>query len=378
MKILIILGGFFPAQTYGGPTVSINNLCSLLGDIFDFYILTSDHELHDSKRLQDINDGWNDRSNCKVKYLRQDENNGKTYREIVDEIEPDIIYLNSLFSIETTVPFLRLAKKKKIPLLLAPRGELCVNAFNKKYKKIPYLMFLYPYLKSHKVWYQSTSEEETIQLRKILRIPEKRILSLTNVPFIPTIEGKEVVKERGSCKLVFLARIEAKKNLHFALNVLGNVKQQVTFDIYGPKEDMDYWEKCDSIIRYLPSNIQVNYCGAIPHDLVSKTFSSYHGFFFPTISENYGHVLVESMLVGCPVITSDQVPWQDVNEDASGWSISLNNPQLFTNVIEIIAAMDQAEFNALSERCLSYIKKRINLPSLRDSYINAFQQIFLS
>ena len=378
MKILIVLGGFFPAQTYGGPPVSINNLCSLLKETFDFYILTSDHELHQSARLQGIDDGWNDRGNCRVKYLRQGENNAKTYRDVVDEINPDIIYINSLFSIETTIPFLRIAKKTKTPLLLASRGELCVNAFNKKYKKIPYLMYLYPYLSSRNVWYQSTSDEETQQLKKILRIPEERILPLTNVPFIPTNEKELVVKERGGCKLIFLARIEAKKNLHYALSVLANIKQQVTFNIYGPKEDLNYWKKCDNIIQRLPSNISVNYCGVISHDLVSKTFSSYHGFFFPTISENYGHVLVESMLAGCPVVTSDQVPWQDVNDDMSGWSISLNNPELFTETIETIAAMDQAEFNALSERCLNYIKRRINLPGLKEKYFNAFEKIKLS
>lgn len=32
MKILIVMGGFFPGQKYGGPPVSVDIFCSLLKD----------------------------------------------------------------------------------------------------------------------------------------------------------------------------------------------------------------------------------------------------------------------------------------------------------------------------------------------------------
>lgn len=105
MRILIILGGFYPAQTYGGPTVSIDNLCTLMKENIDFYILTSDHELNKTERLVGIADGWNDRKNCKVLYMRASEDKPSYYQKVVDSLDPDIIYINSLFSAAKTVPF---------------------------------------------------------------------------------------------------------------------------------------------------------------------------------------------------------------------------------------------------------------------------------
>ena len=47
MKVLIITEGYFPGNNYGGPPVSINNLCRLLKDKADFYIITKDHDFKD-------------------------------------------------------------------------------------------------------------------------------------------------------------------------------------------------------------------------------------------------------------------------------------------------------------------------------------------
>ena len=58
MKVLIITEGYFPGNNYGGPPVSINNLCRLLKDKADFYIITKDHDFKDKKRYDNITDGW--------------------------------------------------------------------------------------------------------------------------------------------------------------------------------------------------------------------------------------------------------------------------------------------------------------------------------
>lgn len=47
MKILIVMGGFFPGQKYGGPPVSVNNFCSLFRED-ECYIVTKNHEKDES------------------------------------------------------------------------------------------------------------------------------------------------------------------------------------------------------------------------------------------------------------------------------------------------------------------------------------------
>lgn len=375
MKALIVLGGFFPAQTYGGPTISIDNLCSLLCSEIEFYILTSDHELNKTDRLNGISEGWNVRQNCKVMYLRKDEENSKKYAQVVAQLRPDFIYINSLFSASKTVPFLRIAKRNNIPILLAPRGELCVNSFDKKYKKIPYLILLSRYLRAKNVWYQSTSEEEEIQIAKTIRVNPNKILRLTNVATVPNTMNLSKSKQKGSCNLVFVSRIQEKKNLSFALQCLAKVKAKVSFSIYGPLESLKYWDKCQGIINNLPENINVEYKGMLQHDEVLRAFSKYHAFLFPTLSENYGHVMVEAMLSGCPIITSDQVPWTDVNNVGAGWSIPLTDMDSFVAAIEKLALMNQQEYQTLQDACINYIVEKVDMLGVKAKYIHSFKKI---
>ena len=164
--------------------------------------------------MNGISDGWNVRQNCKVMYLRKDEENSKKYAQVVAQLRPDFIYINSLFSASKTVPFLRIAKRNNIPILLAPRGELCVNSFDKKYKKIPYLILLSRYLRAKNVWYQSTSEEEDIQIAKTIRVNPNKILRLTNVATVPNTMNLSKSKQKGSCNLVFVSRIQEKKRTY--------------------------------------------------------------------------------------------------------------------------------------------------------------------
>ena len=108
MKVLIMLKGYFPAVEYGGPPVSILNLCSLLNDTYDFYIVACDHEKNSQSRLNNIEEGWNLRSEAKVKYLQDNEINYRSLKRIVDEIEPDMIYVNSKILAKSPIPLLRI------------------------------------------------------------------------------------------------------------------------------------------------------------------------------------------------------------------------------------------------------------------------------
>ena len=126
MRILIVMTGFFPGQKFGGPPVSVDNFCSLM-DEHDCYIVTRNHDMGDTEPYSNIEPGWNTRNNCKVMYLSDKEYCYKNYEAVINEIHPDIIYLQGLFQ-NCIIPCLFLAKRYQIPVLLAPRGELCAGA----------------------------------------------------------------------------------------------------------------------------------------------------------------------------------------------------------------------------------------------------------
>lgn len=372
-KILIIMAGFFPGKNYGGPPVSIDNFCSMMKE-YKVYIVTTDHDLGDKERYKDISHGWNDRGNCKVIYLAD-----KSYRygvlySICKKINPDWIYLQGLFQM-CIIPGLFLAKVQKRRLLLATRGELCEGAFKKRWKKLPYIAFLRIFGLLSAIEFQSTSEEESKAIKKWLRIKKERIHYLPNVPTL-SIEDKGIsTKVAGKANMVFISRIVPKKNLMYVLNRLKNIKKEIIFDIYGAIEDEKYWDACKKIIGVLPANIIVNYCGVLGHDQVMETFQKYDAFLFPTLSENYGHVIVEALQSGCPVIISDQTPWRDLEVCGAGWNINLENEKAYEEAVNSIVDADLKKINKMRHAAREYINSKLEVEKIREAYRNVFELV---
>lgn len=373
-KILIVTDGYLPAQNYGGPLVSIDNLCSLLKDEIHFDIVTTEHEMNCTKRMEEINDGWNKRNNAEVLYLPETKYKMNVFAQIINERKPECIYLNSLFSKKSTIPFLKLAKKNNIPIILAPRGQLCKNAFKKKWKKIPYIILYSNILNQKKLVYQATSEEEREAIKKYLHVEDKKIVTLNNIPSLPLEERAKKQKNKGRLDVVYISRIHPKKNLRYALEIVKEASCFLQFDIYGPIEDLLYWKECKKIIYEMPKNINVRYCGIVPHQDIHASFSAYDLFLFPTFSENYGHVIAEALFSGCPVITSDNVPWLDLEKNNAGWAISLDNRTEYKERICQLSEEDDVVYSIRRNNCYQYVYKKSNYTELRIKYLRTFAE----
>lgn len=371
-KILVIAAGFFPGMNYGGPPVSIDNFCSLFKD-YRSYIVTRDHDNGSNERYKNISDGWNDRGNCKVQYLTDKQYKYKNFLQICRKVKPDWIYLQGLFQ-SCIIPSLFVSKKENKRVLLAVRGELCEGAFRKKWKKIPYIALIRLMHLIDDVEFQSTSAEETDAIQRWLHVKKDCIHYLPNLPTIPTtVKEYEGKKENGKARFVFISRIVPKKNLLYAFERLNNIKGEVIFDIYGVAENKDYWEKCLLMKDSLPPNIMVEYCGVIEHDNVIDTFSKYDAFIFPTLSENYGHVIVEALLAGCPVITSQETPWREMKKCGAGWDIKLSDKKAFEGAIQSIVDMDDDKMRKMRSASCNYIRSKLEIDRIEQDYRNLIE-----
>lgn len=370
MKILIVMGGFFPGKKYGGPPVSIDNFCSLMKE-HECFIVTHDHDLFETERFTGIQEDWNDRGNCKVLYVADSAYNKSTFENVIEEIHPDIVYLQGLFQ-SCVLPCLQLAKKHNIPVLLAPRGELCEGALDiKKWKKIPYLEAVKLIGIVKNIHWQSTSDEETEAIKRLMKASDSHIHRLDNIPSIPKREYPRREKKAGEGRFIFLSRIHPKKNLLFAIRLFKTTKGKVQFDIYGPIEDEDYWKQCQDEIKNMPENVRIEYKGLVVHDQVHEIFSLYDAFLFPTLSENYGHVIAESLIVGTPVIISDQTPWRNLEQVGAGWDVSLSDISMFKKAVATIVEMDANNYLEINRNVYQFINRKMNIQELKEQYIKA-------
>jgi glycosyltransferase involved in cell wall biosynthesis len=360
--ILIFTRYYLPGFRAGGPVRSIQNLASRLSEDFNFFIVTMDRDKGDEVPYSNIHIGvWNRYQDSSIYYLPREEISLRRIRKIIEDLSPDAIYLNSYFDPVFTQKVLfinRAGSIDRVPIILAPRGEfslgaLSVRPFKKKaYIVVSSMLRLYEGL----IW-QASSVDELNDIRKIIGFSSNiciaRNLTPVNELALHALHRKFVDHADKPIRLSFLSRISPKKNLHFALEVLSTVEIPLIFSIYGPIDDVSYWRQCEEMISSLPKNIVVRYEGEVLPENVRSVLAMDDMFFFPTLGENYGHVIFEALSSGLPVLISDQTPWHNVEELGIGWEVSLSAIDKFAERIQAyarcsIASKESMRINAIA------------------------------
>lgn len=364
-KVLILNGQYLPGYKGGGPIRSIQNLVENLQNEFEFYILTSDRDFKMNEPYENIEfNKWTQRDNYKVFYMIPDKQNLKGFKEIINSVDYDVMYLNGYFSpIYTIRPLIlrKLGKLKKKPVILSARGDFSKGHLKlKRLKKSTYI-FLSKIIGLYRgLYWHATSDGEVQDIKDVFK--EAKILQAPNLSAKPNEQnGEELRKEKLDTKLVFLSRICEKKNLLYALEVLKNshIEGNVLFDIYGPIEDYKYWERCEVLIKELPSNIEVNYKGEVLPVNINSTLAQYHAFLFPTYGENYGHAIVEAFCAGCVPIISDQTPWRDLEKQNVGYDIPLEDINKYIETLEHIHILNNKEYLEKRNNSINYYRNKI-------------------
>lgn len=230
----------------------------------------------------------------------------------------------------------------RIVLLSAERG--CkylipyINRHNKKYNK-PFVLPLIGTSVLHHSIDQLTDEEKNAfivegnysltkpvkkmndELKKLTYVlPETELLSkvfrefygLDNVTPLNNfrdieLENKVAKAKNDVIKVAFLSRVMERKGIFDLIEVISEInkeKQLIELDIYGNKAfSEDEKKPFDSKIN----NTSIKYLGAVDNSEVINILSKYDLFVFPTkfVGEGTPGVIVESLLAGTPVLTSD-------------------------------------------------------------------------
>lgn len=372
-KLLIMASLFWPQKNSGGPPISLLNLVNSIKDYFDIYVISKNHELNDDKPLEGIQPGWNQFGFGKAYYVQKGQHTYNNIVALINEVKPEVIYQNSFFSVDDLLPVLMYKKKhKEVKVIVAPRGELYPERIQVgKFKKYAYCKLFRCSGLLKDIYFQGTGDEECNQEHAILGIPENKLLNIQNLSIMQKNSLEPLEKKTGELKLVYIARIHPTKNTLKAIEFLKDIKGNIDYDIYGSIENEDYWNKCKIAINQLPMNIRVRYLGVIDHVRVADVISNYHAYYMPTSGENYGHSIVESMLLGKPVIISDQTPWTDVNGNG-GYAIELNNKDGYMLAIEKMVNMTYEDYCEASHKIKDYLNSKLCVEETIQQYVDAF------
>lgn len=378
-KLLLLADWFAPGFRAGGPITSCVNLCKGLSRDFSIFVLTGDRDLGDSSPYPYItSSSWqNFAPGIQVYYCPPEEQNYRSLRQLIRAIQPDVIYINSMFSKVFAVYPLLMLYRRQLPtkVVLAPRGMLRDSALRFKSLKKRLFLMLFERLNIWKrVTFHAVDAEETQSILTALKKkPEDiRIVEIPNFPASPAEEGGLNRMPVSQGAFLFLGRIHPIKGLLSALNALKSVKARITFNIAGPLENKDYWEHCRRQIALLPSNVKVEYLGEQPPSKIRELLTQHAFLLLPTQGENFGHAIFEAFATGRPVIISDQTPWRGLREKGIGWDVDITRPESMREALRGALELNEEQYQQMCRAAHQFAVDFIEKSRLKERYLSLF------
>jgi glycosyltransferase involved in cell wall biosynthesis len=359
-RILIFVEAFYPGWQSGGPTQSVKNITLLLNEKFDVYVVNRCRDVNTETNYPGIKvNEWMrvERFGCEVLYLTEEWVSIGRFRQIIREVDPAHIYLNSLWN--RGFAMMPLAACYLLGILdrivLNPRGELNPNAIAfKRGRKVAYATILDWLGIARKIRWNATNEIEAKLIRQ--RFGEETLIKiLPNIPRQDQVDAALRQKPKGTLKLVFFSRITPMKNLTFLLRALKLTNPATRFELalYGPVRDEAYWAKCQALLQALPLHVVVDYRGSVVPEEVLDRLRKHHFFALPTLGENFGHAIFDAWSAGLPVLISEHTPWKELRERQLGWDLPLSE-QAWSSVLDEAGRMGQKEYDELCKASLAY------------------------
>lgn len=356
MRVLALIGHYLPATRSGGQLQTMRSLVEQAPSHLEFWIVTRDRDHTSIEAYPGIpTDRWCPVGPARVWYLTPSTESVTTMARLAREASPDVVLANGVFSPLTRRYLLarRLGLAPRDPLVIAPRGELSPGALRIREgrKRLFLATARRTGLLVGATWQASTDQERSEILAALAGL-EPDAVGVALDPGIAPPPGppRPSAKRPGSLRLVYVSRITPKKNLEAALRALAGVRGDVSFDVHGTVDDENYWLACKSAMARLPEGVTVRHHGALDPDRVLETFAAHDFSVLPTLGENFGHVILESLLAGCPVLLSDRTPWPDLGFAGAGFTLPPGDLAGWTRAFQACVDMGQEEHGRMMSR----------------------------
>lgn len=379
-RVLIFYDHFPPAFKAGGPVQSLVNLVRTCSNHYAFFLICKPHEMGSSVPLPGIAaDTWtNWEDKAQVMYRRYGSHATLPLQALLNQVQPDVVYINGLFSwhfnIQPLWAALRYQKKHTgLQVIVAARGMLHPGALSQKGLKKQIFLRLLRWLGWHRRirWHATDAvESHCIQQQFGSRVHVKVAGNFPNLfavaPYPP--------KQKGVLKMATIALISPMKNHFEVVKALPHVQAAITWYIYGPVKDAAYWKACEAAIAELPATIQVRYCGAVAPADLPAILQQFQLLIMPSKSENFGHAIVEALSAGKPVLTTTTTPFGQLEQQGAGKALPPDAlEEQLPAALQYFADLDDAQWQQASQRATSFAAAFVQLPQLQQQYHQLFE-----
>ena len=242
----------------------------------------------------------------------------------------DVVHAHALFSFAPVAASF-IARKAGVPYVLRPLGVLARYGMTQHHpmlKRVSLALIERRLIESaNAVHFTSLAEQGEAEA---LGLKCQSVLIPLGIDVGSAPKSVRVrTHEHGAFDLLFLSRIDPKKNIEGLLQALQLVRVKnlnVTLNIAGDG-DAKYIAALQTLARDLAVDDRVNWLGYVEGGKKSEVLATASAFVLPSYSENFGIAVVEALAAGLPCVVSRGVALSDEVEKAGAGIVVGTTPE---------------------------------------------------
>lgn len=239
------------------------------------------------------------------------------------------------------------------PLIVTPRGMLAKSALRfSALRKAAFWAALQRPAFARAACFHATSDMEYGDIRDFgIDTPVAVIPNGVDVP--ATVQPAKRRRE-----LLFIGRLHPKKGLPAILRawaMLGTEARDWSLRIVGPDES-GHGKLLRELAGQLRVSNSVNFQPAAFGEAKTRLYAEASVTVLPSLNENFGITVAESLAAGCPALASTGTPWAGLLEHRCGWWVDNDPVALHAALREIIATPIQ-ELEAMGVRGRAWVER---------------------
>ena len=294
----------------------------------------------------------------------------RVVRNAIEKLQPDLLHLHQIWTLDLHAAAV-VARERKIPYIVAPRGSLEPWALKHKWLKKWIARILYQNRDLRlAAALHATASREAERFRELgFKNP---IITSPNGVNVPQVLPP---REHG-CKrrALFMSRMVANKGVLELVEAWGRVRPkgwECELVYTTANEDERLCERrVRERIHALGLDNDFVFTGALSDEEKWKAYRRADLFVLPTYTENFGIVIAEALYAGLPVITTRGTPWREI-DGTCGWWIDIGVEPLVQTLQRAVELSDdvRCKMGESGEKLIeaSYMWKSAVM-KIRDAY----------
>ena len=264
--------------------------------------------------------------------------------------------------------------ENSVPVVVSPRGMLEQAALRRKRlkKKLGWYLYQGNVLRQASLLH-ATSTSEIGSIRKQgLRSPvvlSPNGIDIDRYPPSTSTNGRRRVR-----KIVFLGRLDPIKNLSTLLEAWSSTNRDGWQLVLAGPDEGDHKSDLLRLVRKLKIQESVHFPGEIAEKDKRTLIGESDCLVLPSLSENFGMVVVEALASGVPVIACTGTPWSDLRTHACGWWVDPDAESLGTALRDAMS-LSHDERVSMGQRGRELVRERYQWPVIAEQLTSAYRWV---